>query len=166
MRLIRNTLAVCSTHKQKSIPGHLERAERATYQEGLDALGVSRLRHEQEAAAITGKLQAFQKAPEAEPAESNAMDTRDTGTSPGAEKPPQNEPDIDKPNTGAATLPKPEGAKPITPEEIEAQKARKARLQKAANLRVEQVAADAASKKQRIGEVVSIEVDKEKEGEK
>jgi len=143
-----------------SVPEHLEEAEKTLYQESLDALEASRLRHVQEAAAITGKLQAFKKAPEPTPptTDPNAMDTRDTGTHTG---PPKNEPDgADAQPTGAAAQPKPDDAKTDSPQESEAKQAKRAKAEVAANLRVGKAAADAAAlKKQRVGEASDINVD-------
>ena len=147
-----------------SVPEHLEEAEKTLYQESLDALEASRLRHVQEAAAITGKLQAFKKAPEPTPptTDPNAMDTRETGTHTGkVDAPPEKEPEgADAQPSGAAAQPKPDDAKPAPPEEAEAKKARRAKAQLAADLRIEQVTADAANKKHRVGENVDINVDR------
>ena len=136
------------------IPEHLDGDAQKKYQEELDALELSRVRHLQEAAAITGRLQAYTKAPETpKPEPVAAMDIDPAGEPPAQDGASDNGP----PNPSAKKLPKQNGPKPKTPEEIAAAKEKRAAAQKAADLRIEQVSE--ANKKQRIGESVNISVD-------
>ena len=139
-----------------SIPEHLDGPGQAKYQEELDALEQSRVRHLQEAAAITGRLQAYTKAPENPKSETTAAMETDTTGEPLAQ---DNDPGSVPINTTAKNTPRQNGTKPKTPEEIAAAKEKRAAAQKAADLRIEQVAE--ANKKQRIGESISISVDEE-----
>ena len=138
------------------IPEHLDGDAQKKYQEELDALEQSRVRHLQEAAAITGRLQAYTKAPESpKPETTVAMETGTTGEPPAQDNDPGSVPI----NTTAKNTPRQNGTKPKNPEEIAAAKEKRAAAQKAADLRIEQVAE--ANKKQRIGESISISVDEE-----
>jgi len=141
-----------------TIPEHLAGPERTKYQDELDALEQSRVRHLQEAAAITGRLQTFTKAPKTPiPDSPTAMETDKP------EAPQDKDPGNATSNPAAKSMPRQNGAKTKSPEEIEAAQATRAEAQKAADLRLEQVAA--ASKKQRVGENIDIVVNSEEKAE-
>ena len=132
-----------------NIPEHLEGQSRDAYKAKLDEYQAAKQRFEQEAAAITGNLQAFVNSGPPNKEGNPDQDKMDEDGEKHAAGGP----------AAAATGP--------TNENNEAAKkvkeAKRAEANKAAQARVASIAAEEAAKKQRCGENVSIDIDDDKD---
>jgi len=133
------------------IPVHLEGEHREQYRQKLEELQVIQNRYHQEAAAITGNLQAFNSPPK-EPEKNTKMDAKDT----------EEVPDVEMASNTTGQNLQNENKTPPTKEEIEA--ATKAKDEKRAEAkRVAQARVQTLekSKKQKVVDAASIKVDDE-----
>ena len=130
-----------------TIPDHLEGQSRDQYKAKLDELQAVQTRFQQEAAAITGNLQAFANIPKTEDKDEKMQED-----SPGMDKQPGEKGDKKEKTEPPPSKEQIENAKKV-------REAKRAEALQAATNRVETL--NEAAKKQRCGENVSIDVDKE-----